>query len=26
LNRDGRLEVEVTGPTGDLYRLNAPLK
>jgi hypothetical protein len=26
LNREGHLEVEVTGPTGDLYRLNAPLK
>jgi hypothetical protein len=26
LNRDGDLNVEVTGPAGDLYRLNAPLK
>jgi hypothetical protein len=26
LDRDGRLTVEVTGPTGDLYLLNAPLK
>ena len=26
LDRDGRLAVEVTGPTGDIYLLNAPLK